>query len=261
MARVTYVKRAQQRYATKPVIDPATGEQKRVPVMNPRTGEQKTTKSGRPVWFSITERDLEHPRPLLKCGACGKDIELGTPYKWIQPHGRGQMNRHADCPTWNVWEYSNSLSARIAQIQDGDPDSPDSPEDIQSWLADKAQEIRDLAEEKREAATNIEEGFQHATYQSDELNDIAEQLDSWADEVEQADIPELPEPEEEDCEDCGGTGTVEGEDEEGNEAEVDCDTCGGSSQVTPDEPSDEQMDEWREAAIQAAREALDNCPV
>lgn len=43
MPRVTHVKRAQQRYATKPVIDPATGEQKVTPVMNTRTGEQKRT--------------------------------------------------------------------------------------------------------------------------------------------------------------------------------------------------------------------------
>ena len=260
MARVTHVKKAQQRYHTKPVIDPATGEQKKVPVMNSR-GEQKTTKGGRPVWLRLTERDLTRPKPLLRCTYCGEDIQLGTPYKWIEPHGRGQMNRHEGCPTWQPWEYSNSLSARIQQIQAGDPDSPESLEDLQSWLADKAQEIRDLAEEKREAATNIEEGFGHATYQSDELNDIAEQLDSWADEVESTELPDFPEPEDEDCPTCGGHGTVDGEDEEGNEVEVDCDECGGEGTIQAEEPSEEQLDEWREAAVEAARSVLDESPV
>jgi hypothetical protein len=260
MARVTHVKRAQQRYRTKPVLD-ENGEQKQTPVMNSR-GEQKTTKGGRPVFFRITERDLEHPLPLLRCDHCGKDIELGTPYKWIQPHGRGQMSRHAGCPTWNVWEYSNSLSARIAQIQAGDPDSPESPEDITSWLEEKAGEIRELAEEKRESASNIEDGFGHATYQSDELNDIAEQLDSWADEVEQAEVPDFPEPEDEDCEECGGSGSIELPEDADPELDSDvCPECGGGGQVTADEPTEEQLDEWREAAIEAAREALDNCPV
>lgn len=259
MASVTHVKRAQQRYATKPVLD-ENGEQKKVPVMNSR-GEQKTTKGGRPVFFRLTERDLDRPRPLLRCDSCGKDIEIGTPYKWIQPHGRSQMSRHADCPTWQQWEYSSSLSARIAQIQHGEPDGPDTPEEITQWLEEKAQEIRDLAEEKRESATNIEEGFGHPTYQSEELNEIADQLDSWADEIEQTDIPELPEPEDEDCEECGGSGETEGEDTEDEDADNTCPTCGGSGQVEGDELSEEQLDEWRATAIEAATSALDESPV
>ena len=67
MPRINHVKRAQQRYATKPVIDPETGEQKVTPVINSRTGEQKTTKHGRPVFLRVTERDLERPLPMPKC--------------------------------------------------------------------------------------------------------------------------------------------------------------------------------------------------
>ena len=50
MARVTHVKKAQQRYATVPVIDPETGEPKRTPVMKKvdrETGE--ITRSRRPT--------------------------------------------------------------------------------------------------------------------------------------------------------------------------------------------------------------------
>lgn len=234
MPRVNRVKRAQQRYETKPVIDPATGEQKRTPVMNTRTGEPKLTKSGRPVVLRVTERDLERPLPMpscdyLQCAHISREIAPGDAYQWIQPSGGRMRSRHADCPTWQVWEYSSSLSARIAEIQYGGPDLFDSVEDARSWAESKAEEIRDLAEEKRESASNIEEGFGHPTSQSEELEDIAEQLSDWAGELENTDLPEPPE-----CSDCEGEG---------------CDTCV------------DDHDDWREDMRSVLEEALENSPV
>lgn len=255
MARVTYVKRAQQRYEMKPVLD-ENGKQVQVPVM--KGDRQKTTKSGRPVFIGLTVRDYDKPKPMPKCGKCGITIEVGQPYKWIEPHGRGQLVRCATCPTWNVWEYSSSLSARIAEITDGDevPDF-DSTEDAQQWAADKAQQIRDLAAEKQEASDNMESGFGHETEQSNELRDIAEQLEQWADDVEGVDLPEFPEAEEEDCEECEGTGLFG----EGTGEEKNCDVCEGSGRHTPDEPTEEQMDEWRDAVRSAIEDALSEVPV
>jgi hypothetical protein len=270
MPRVTHVKRAQQRYATKPVIDPATGEQKVVPVMNKRTGEQKVTKRGRPVFLSITERDLERPLPMPKCDApaCtheSREIKVGESYKWIEPSGQRVRNRHADCPNWNVWEYSSSLSARIAQIQSDDPEGFGSVEDAAQWAADKAGEIRELAEEKRESASNIEDGFGHATYQSDELNETADNLEQWADDLENVDLPEYPEAEEQDCEDCGGTGEVLKEVPSATAGDPDhvndfCPACDGKGQVTPDDPTDDQIAEWESEVIDAIRGVLDEAP-
>lgn len=263
MPRVTQVKRAQQRYATKPVIDPATGQQKVVPVINQRTGEQKVTKSGRPVVLRITERDLERPLPMPQCDYSGckhetREIKVGESYKWIEPSGQRVRNRHADCPTWQVWEYSSSLSARIAQIQHDAPGEFGSVEDAQSWAESKAGEIRELAEEKRESASNIEDGFGHPTYQSEELNDTADQLESWADELESTEIPDYPEAEEQDCDECEGTGEVDAE--EGDEQET-CSACAGTGQVTPDDPTEEQVEEWAEAARDALQTVLDESPV
>ena len=101
-------------------------------------------------------------------------------------------------PTWQVWEYSSSWSARIAQATDDFDvvDAAESPEDVTSALDDVADAISELAEEKRESASNIEEGFGHATSQSEEAEQRADDLDGWADEIEQADIPDLPEVEE-----------------------------------------------------------------
>lgn len=255
MARVTHVKRAQQRYEMKPTIDPATGQQKVVPVMRKDGVTPKTTKGGRPVVLRLTERDYDKPKPMPKCGKCGITIEVGQPYKWIEPHGRGQLVRCASCPTWNVWEYSSSLSARIAQIQAEEPGDFDSLEDANAWASDRAQEIRDLAAEKQEAADNMESGFGHETEQSQELADIAQQLEEWADNLESVDLPERPEAEEDDCEDCAGTGNMD--DEEGTS----CTECDGTGRTTPDEPTEEQLETWRDEVRDALQAALDECPV
>lgn len=274
MARITYVKKAQQRYEQKPVIDPATGEQKRTPVISKRTGEQKVSKRG-PQFLRVTEDDKSKPLPLFTCGYCSKPIEIGTPYKHISPksgpYGGATLRRHAECPTWNVWDYSSSLSARTAQISHEGMVAVTAaiearePSDVEAALSQIADEIRSLAEEKREGASNIEDGFGHPTSMSEELEQIADDLDSWADEVEQAEVPEAPEPEEDDCDECEGTGKVDNpeEQEDGDEdyeEEVDCEQCQGTGQHTPDDPTDDQWEEWANE-VESNVSIVDECPV
>lgn len=272
MARITYVKKAQQRYETVPVLND-DGTIKRTPVMR-ADGTQKTTKTGRPVFTTVTVKDKTKPLPNHTCGKCHTDIKPGDPYKHISPrsgpYGGRTLYRCGNCPNWHRWEYSSSLSARCEQIAyDAESQSWDCHDDVKAILEDAAQAVRDLAEEKRESAQNIEDGFGRATYQSDELNEVADNLDSWADDIENADIPEDPEPEEDDCDECNGegyvdvdceaceghgqnpdgdtcghcdgSGTLNGEDVNGSE----CGKCDGSGQFTPDEPTEDQWDEWR----------------
>jgi hypothetical protein len=213
------------------------------------------------------------------CDSCHKPIEVGQPYKHISPksgpYGGRTLNRHGHCPDWNVWDYSSSLSARIAQIQhDGwqtfDATTFESTDDVTSALSEVAEEIRSLAEEKRESAGNIEDGFGHATSASDELNEQADTLDGWADDVENADVPDLPEPEETDCDQCGGSGkdtcsACDGDEDAecedcGGSGEEDCGECDGTGTVTAEEPTDEQMDEWRDE-VRDALSVLDDCPL
>lgn len=255
MPRVTHVKRAQQRYATRPVIDPATGEQKKTPMINKRTGTQKVTKSGRPVFLRITERDTSKPKPLLVCDHCHKPIEIGTPYKHISPksgpYGGRTLNRHAACPSWQVWEYSNSLGARLAQIQSAFAEDLAGAEDadaVTEALSAAAESIREIADEKRESASNIEDGFGHSTYQSEELEQLGDDLESWADEIENVSVPAL---EDYPCEECNGTGEVQCEVCDGDGLDdgepcgectggvVDCDVCDDEEHV--------DKDAWREA--------------
>lgn len=273
MARTTHVKSAQARFKTVPTIDPATGEQKVTQVLR-KDGTPKTTKAGKPVVVRLTHADKTQPLPNRKCGKCQAEITPGTSYKWIKPksgpYGGHLMVRCGTCPTWQVWEYSSSLSSRLAQISFDAYDAlgtPESPDDVTAVLEGAAEQVRELAQEKRDSADNIEEGFQHATYQSDELNEIADSLDGWADDIEGTDVPELPEPEDYDCDECSGSGQVENPDyddqaEDSDEAEeIDCDECSGSGQIEADgDPSDEQMDAWREEA-QEALGIVDDCPV
>jgi hypothetical protein len=272
MARITHVKSAQQRYATVPVIDPATGQQKVTPVM--KGGQQKVTKRGKPVFLRVTKADKSKPLPNLRCDfpGCtidGGEIKPGTAYMHISPksgpYGGTQRNRHAAHPSWNVWDYSYSINAqaqRIAHDAMEQVSGVESTEDVESILSSAADEIRELAEQRRESASNIEDGFGHATYQSEQLESDADELESWADEVEGTDVPELPEPEATDCDECDGTGTVDGNPEAADptEREVECSECGGTGQIDNDEPTDEQMDDWR-SEVEDALSVLDECPV
>lgn len=296
MARITRVKAAQRRYATVPVLD-ENGKPKRVPVISRRTGEQVVTKRG-PKWMTVTTQDKTQPLPNLRCDFPGCDItggEIlpGQGYMWIKPksgpYGGRQRNRHAQHPAWQVWDYSNSLSAQVARIEHDATDAVDGVEtedDVQSLLDDAADQITELAEAKRESAQNIEDGFGHPTSQSEELESQADELEGWAEDVRGTDIPTQDDfGGEADCEDCDGTGQVEcvycggtGKADEtveadedtdpddecsqcGGEGEVTCETCQGSGQVESEDLTDEQLDEWRDAVRDAVSDALGACPV
>lgn len=60
------------------------------------------------------------------------------------------------------------------------------PEDggVQEELETLAEEVRNVASEYEESASNIVDGFGHETYQSEELQDKAYELEAWADEIE-----------------------------------------------------------------------------
>lgn len=284
MARITHVKSARQRFATVPVIDPATGEQKQTPVMVNRkvrqeNGEyisvpqQKVTKKGRPVFMKVTESDKSQPLPNLSCEKCKQEIKVGDPYKHVTPksgpYGGRTRRRCASCPTWEPWDLSNALWARIQQVisqaqeavEDGkaghDSDA------VRSAMEEAAQGIRDLAEEKSESAQNMEDGFGHETEQSSELREQGEQLEQWADEIESAEIPDFPEePEgEQDCDKCSGSGEIdEPETEESDGDTVECAKCSGSGRVEATEITDDQASDW-ETEVESGTDILDNSPV
>lgn len=185
------------------------------------------------------DRD-NNPLPNHKCETCTNEIVPGSPYKWVKPKigpfGGPKRIRCQDCPDWRPWDLSNSLSAQLSRVSHEFQDrltGVDSVDDVKQALSEVADEIRGIAEDKRESAQNMEEGFGHATSQSDDLNETADNLDSWADEIESAEPPEFPEPEEQDCEHCA------------DEEDQGCEHC-TDGRMTPDEPTEEQIEEWRD---------------
>jgi hypothetical protein len=208
MARIHNVAHARKRYAR----ERAEGEP--TPVMR-GDGTQKTTKRGKPIvrrQFTISGE----PLPNHTCDRCGTEIRPldkdtgypGDPYKWIKPksgpYGGRMRVRCGTCPAWHVWEYSSSTGAQIARIgyEYGLAlPGAESADEVRDALSQAAEEIRELAQEKEEGADNIESGFGHATSTSDDLRQVASDLESWADEVEGADVPEYPE-HDDDCEEC-----------------------------------------------------------
>jgi hypothetical protein len=199
MARVTYVKKAQQRYRTVPVIDPETGEQATTPVLR-KDGTPKTTKAGRPIVQRRTVADKAQPLPMPRCGKCGAEIAVGAPYKHVSPksgpYGGRTLYRCGTCPSWRPSELtSSSIKASVyaAQEQYEDAGPFDSIDAIKDALSGVADGYREAAEQARESASNIEDGFGHATSQSEELEQRADDLEGLADELDSWEPDEIDE--------------------------------------------------------------------
>lgn len=178
MARVTHVKAAQQRYRTVPVLDEAGHQVYRTQNLARPSKKGKTSYQQK-----VVREDREQPLPPETCGFCHKPIEVGTPYKHVtikKTYGGVRHVRHAGCPSWQPWELSDALWARVAQIQNDVQEND--PETMEAVI----EQIRDLASEKEEAADSLESGFGHVTYQSEEILRTAEELNGWADEIESA---------------------------------------------------------------------------
>lgn len=187
MARVTYVKKAQQRYETVPVLD-EDGKQKTVPVLR-RDGTPKVTKTGRAITRRLTVEDKSKPKPNRKCEKCGQEIKVGDPYKWVAPksgpYGGYKRYRCGPCPSWKPSELSSSKMATIMAAQeDFDVSGAETISDINEALNDFAQTVREVAQEYRDSSENIEQGFGTRTYMVDELEQKADDLESWADDLE-----------------------------------------------------------------------------
>lgn len=278
MPRITRVKKAQPRYATKPVLD---GAGLPIRIVLTKNGQPKLTKHGRPVTIAKTVRDLERPLPPETCDHCRTPILPGTPYKHMTPrsgpYGGRRLTRHEACPTWQPWEYSSSTSASVARVQHDGAEMIEGAEletvdDFDSLRDDLAQAAAELRDEKQENLDNLPESFQY----SGELYEQVEALESWVDEIESTEAPEFPEADttcqqcegsgEEDCGDCDGTGQHQdyADDAECPECTgtgtVKCEECGGTGGTDEDESaSDADLETWREEARQVLQDALDGC--
>lgn len=179
----------------------------------------------------------KRPDAVLTCQTCHQPIEIGQPYKWFKmklARGGVKKSYHPGCSI----PPSHRTTSRMGVIYDAQADLDfsgcESEEDCRAELESFAQTVREVGEEYTESASNIEEGFGHSTFQSEELTERAEALESWADELESW-SPDAEEPDEIDEPD-----KTEEENEEARE---------------------EAKEAYLEALREEAQSAADECPV
>jgi len=133
-----------------------------------------------------------------RCLNCGEEIKVGDGYQYAKPRYGPRRCIHTRCGPFKGSQLTSNdkladLYAITEEMAEYDVTSDDSPEDVQSALDDFASRVREVAELYREVASNIEDGFGHATSQSEEAESNADELDGFADSIEATDVPEKPE--------------------------------------------------------------------
>jgi hypothetical protein len=194
-----------------------------------------------------------------RCIKCGTEIEPGQPYKWTALRiGRSSQRKDfcANCPVRPSDQttsphlqtlYLAQETAEDALAQGGGLGLTDLADIVRGY----AEGVREAAESYGESADNMEEGFGHETYQSQEIREKADECESAADTIESA-ADEIESMDDPDAEDDEFLGEYEGStyDETGQ----------------PTDPEDfadwveEKRQERREAAIDAANDALQEGP-
>ena len=180
-------------------------------------------------------------RKSTTCEKCSETIAVGDGYKHVTlktgPRSSWQRKRCSKCPSWRPSELTTSKRGGVYAAQEAFEDEvammdcDTDPEELLHALQSCADSIREVAEEYRESASNIEDGFGHATFMSEELEGTADELESWADELETVDLSEL--------EGC----------EAHDENEEDCEEC------------QEVKSGWWDECVSVADDAVNNCPV
>lgn len=128
---------------------------------------------------------------MPRCGRCGTEIQVGQGYYYWSNRAPGMRSGHKQVrcmehrPT--LAEMTPGRRGQLYKLQEDigkELDAAGSPADVQSAAESAAEGLRELADELQEGADNIESGFGHATYQSEEMADKAQTLESLADEME-----------------------------------------------------------------------------
>ena len=219
-----------------------------------------------------------------RCSACGQPIEIGQPYKWFKmklARGGVKKSYHETCTI----PPSHRTTSRMGTIWDAqaalDLSGAESFEAIRDELTAFAETVREVANEYTESADNMESGFGHATYQSDELREKGEALESWADDLDQwefsgeepdqDDFVKTDESYDNDLASWEGDAPERDDFPAGEEGDEQYDDA--ESEWQSNEPSEDDYQEPDEEAYQAAVEEVldeardeaqneaDNCPV
>lgn len=133
-----------------------------------------------------------------RCLDCHEFVERGQGYRWVKPRYGSRKVLHVTCRSFKGSELiSNDKLSQLAAVLEDTEAQLDTIniDEAADFLSQVAESIREVAAMFEEVANNIEDGFGHETRQSEEFNDNAEQLHSFADDVESTEFEEFDEDE------------------------------------------------------------------
>jgi hypothetical protein len=136
----------------------------------------------------VTEVQSARKDTGQNCSDCGEPVVAGQGYRSIKYY-RGPRNvRHMTCRPFSGSEMtSNERLATVYRVKetierwvDDVDESEFTLEAARTVMEDAAMEVDEVAEDYRNAGTNIEDGFGHPTEQSELFESNADELEDWA---------------------------------------------------------------------------------
>lgn len=219
---------------------------------------------------------VKRARNPLTCGRCRVTVAKGEPYRWTKPRaGRwttGAKLSRCMNPTCSFRPSEMTTSDKLGRIyasqeayEDDTQSTDTSPSMFVESLNAMATELREVAQEYKDGASNIEEGFGHPTSQSEEMERNGENVEEWADSIEGA-ASEIESEQEEwdtleaeretwedtpDPQTCASCNNEIPKSEEWGENCPECDAQGGT----------QRFEELAEEMMNTANDAVNACPV
>jgi len=198
------------------------------------------------------------------CPKCSKKIAKGMAYIWWKFRYGGKRIRCASCPRPRQSELTNSDKlSRCYATGEAVGDAIDAfrkdydEESLRSALESAAEELREVAQEYRDSADNVESGMNGNRMPiCDELEEKADNLEGKADELDDA-AANIQEFDEDQAKEEAETEAGEAMAEEGGD-KVEKDDAAFDAKV--EEILKEKKDEWADEQVQDAENLTDLSP-
>ena len=146
-------------------------------------------------------------------------VKAGESYYWwkFRYGGKHYSRKYPRPSQLTQAKISTALSA-LEEVEDYNLKDYDDLQGFSEFIREQAETVREVAEEYRESGQNIEDGFGHETYQSQELLERADEVEQFADDW----------------------------DNTADEVESIFDGLGDKPDEPDEEPDDDQSSEWTE---------------
>lgn len=213
-------------------------------------------------------RTSPRSKKVRKCGKCGDEIKVGQQYRyWSSNPYYGGTGKHIRCMkpecTPQIHELTTSKMGTVYSAQEEARQNSTDVDEMKASLENLAAVARDVGDEYQSSADTVKERFSSGNSNTEEWESRAEQLNDYADNLEDVDL-DLPACEEcengkieDDCPECEGSGTYTDEETEEEErcancegtgrVEEDCEVCQGTGLQSGEEALEEVRERFNEA--------------